>query len=61
MSQDNVPVKETYMCPECSLHYESKEIMQSCEAWCSEHKSCNLEIIQHSEESKETNKKVKLI
>jgi len=38
--------KELYQCEECSLKYESKEIAEKCQAWCSEHKSCNLDIIK---------------
>lgn len=44
--------KTLYQCEECSLHYEDKEKAGQCEAWCREHKSCNLEIIQYAEESK---------
>jgi len=37
-----------YQCGECGLSYEDKEISEKCQAWCKEHKSCNLEIIKHS-------------
>ena len=53
---DMVMVKEIeqdskiyYACEECGLKYTEKEIAEKCQAWCSEHKSCNLEIIQHNE------------
>ena len=38
-----------YQCPECKLHYKEKEWAEKCEAWCREHKSCNLEITAHAE------------
>lgn len=31
----------------CGFRYEEKEWAEKCEAWCKEHKSCNLEIIAH--------------
>ncbi|OGL30605.1 hypothetical protein A3D14_03310 [Candidatus Saccharibacteria bacterium RIFCSPHIGHO2_02_FULL_47_12] len=43
--------KNLYRCPECGLHYENEEIAKQCEAWCSEHKSCNLEITRFSVEA----------
>lgn len=39
---------EVYQCEECKLWYREKEIAQKCQAWCKEHKSCNLEIIKHA-------------
>lgn len=36
--------KVFYKCEECDFTYNSKELSQSCEAWCKEHSSCNLEI-----------------
>jgi rubredoxin len=47
--EDAAPAKQ-YQCPECGLHYEDEAIMKKCAAWCSEYKSCNLEIIRHSVE-----------
>ncbi len=38
---------KTYKCPECGLVYSEKEWAEKCEAWCKEHKSCNLEIAAH--------------
>ena len=35
-----------YQCPECGLHYENELTVTVCEAWCTKHKSCNLEIAQ---------------
>lgn len=35
-------------CPECGFNYKEKEWADKCEAWCREHKTCNLEIINHA-------------
>ncbi|MBI2476022.1 MAG: hypothetical protein HYV67_02160 [Candidatus Taylorbacteria bacterium] len=40
--------KTLYQCEECGLKYESKEIAEKCQAWCSEHKSCNLDVIKNA-------------
>jgi len=40
--------KTLYQCEECGLKYENKEIAEKCQAWCSEHKSCNLDIIKNA-------------
>lgn len=40
--------KELYQCEECDLKYESRDIAEKCQAWCSEHKSCNLDIIKYA-------------
>ena len=45
--------KKLHQCPECGLHYESKEQAKKCEVWCKEHQSCNLEITSHAIENKE--------
>lgn len=42
-----------YQCPECGLHYTDQETAKQCQAWCKGHKSCNLEITQHSVEAKQ--------
>jgi rubrerythrin len=44
--------KELYVCEKCGFHYAGKEWAEKCEAWCKEHPSCNLEIIQYAEEGK---------
>lgn len=44
---------ENYQCPECGMHYSDEATMKSCQAWCSEHKSCNLEITKLSVEAQE--------
>jgi len=38
-----------YQCEECKLLYKEREIAEKCEAWCKEHKSCNLDIIKYAE------------
>lgn len=43
----------TYECSECRLHYRDKETQEKCEAWCREHRSCNIEIIKSAVESEE--------
>jgi len=39
---------EYYKCEECGLFYADKETAKRCQSWCSEHKSCNLDIIKHA-------------
>jgi len=36
--------KAVFLCEECDLGYADKETAQRCEKWCSETKSCSLEI-----------------
>lgn len=38
--------KVLYQCEECGLFYADPETAEKCQAWCAEHKSCNLEIIK---------------
>ncbi len=38
--------KRDYFCGECGLAYVDRGVAEQCEAWCSKHKSCNLEIIK---------------
>lgn len=40
-----------YQCKECKLVYADEALAKKCEAWCREHKSCNLEITQYAIES----------
>ena len=49
---NDVADNKLYQCPECGLHYENNEQTKKCEAWCKEHKSCNLEITSHAIENK---------
>lgn len=37
-----------YRCSECGLGYKEREIAEKCQAWCKEHKSCNLDIIKYA-------------
>ena len=37
-----------HQCEECKLVYDKKAIAEQCEAWCKEHKSCNIEITKHA-------------
>ncbi|MBI3305430.1 hypothetical protein HYZ80_03870 [Candidatus Parcubacteria bacterium] len=37
-----------YRCPVCGLEYREREWAEKCEAWCREHPSCNVEVIQHA-------------
>ncbi len=37
-----------YRCSECSLGYKEKKIAEKCQAWCKEHKSCNLDLIKYA-------------
>jgi len=37
-----------YQCEECELLYADIFWAEKCEAWCKKHKSCNLEITEHS-------------
>jgi len=46
--------EELYQCEECGFHYEDREWAEKCEAWCREHKSCNIEITAHAEENKQS-------
>jgi len=40
--------KELYQCEECGFKYAERQLAEKCQAWCREHKSCNLEIIQYA-------------
>ena len=37
-----------YRCEVCGFAYREHKIAERCEAWCREHKSCNLEIIKQA-------------
>ena len=46
--------KKLHQCPVCKLNYPTEELSNKCEAWCTEHHSCNLDIIQYAiKETKE--------
>lgn len=38
--------QEVYQCEECGFRYAAKDTAEKCQAWCGEHKSCNLDIIK---------------
>lgn len=40
--------KKVFVCSECGLAYSNKEWAQKCQSWCKKHKTCNIEIIEHS-------------
>ncbi|MEM4255224.1 MAG: hypothetical protein QXR53_02750 [Candidatus Norongarragalinales archaeon] len=46
--KESLKGKTLFYCEECGLAYEEEAIAEKCQAWCSEHKSCNLEIIKHA-------------
>ena len=37
-----------YKCEECGLEYWEQKWAKECQAWCIEHKSCNIEVIKHA-------------
>lgn len=41
-----------YQCEECEFRYKDRAWAEKCEAWCRKHKSCNIDIIAHTEENK---------
>ena len=43
-----------YACEICGFRYREKEWAKACEAWCGEHHSCNLEIIEHGSPPEES-------
>lgn len=40
--------EKNYQCEECGFEYKEKEWAEKCEAWCKEHRSCNIEITSHA-------------
>ncbi len=43
--------KNLHQCKECGFHYKDKEMAEKCEAWCKEHKTCNVQITKQAEEN----------
>ena len=39
-----------YMCKECNMYYEDKNIAEKCEKHCNEKHACNTELIKHAVE-----------
>lgn len=54
MNEQDSKNKTSYVCVECGLHYESKEMMEKCQTWCAENKSCSLDITKMSIEVQES-------
>lgn len=50
MTKKTIPEKNTvlYQCEACGLKYAARETADTCHAWCTEHKSCNLDIIKEA-------------
>ena len=40
--------KKYYQCEACEMYYNSRELVQKCENFCNDKKSCNTEIIKHA-------------
>ena len=40
--------KDYFMCEECNMYYETKELAEQCEKYCNEKHACNMEIIKHA-------------
>ncbi len=38
--------RKYFLCRECGLVYEEKELAKQCEKFCRKYKSCNLELIK---------------
>jgi len=47
--------EKLYQCQECGLHYNDAETVKKCAAWCSQYKSCNLDITKTSIEAQKAN------
>ena len=39
---------DLFECGECHTKYEKEEMAEKCQKWCSEHKSCNFDIIKYA-------------
>lgn len=51
VEQDNRAKGDYYKCLECGFFYKEKKWARKCQAWCKEHKTCNLELIKHAVKS----------
>lgn len=45
-----------YQCEECGFKYKKRETAERCQVWCSEHKSCNLDIVKYAIQEPENKK-----
>lgn len=43
--------REVYQCEACGFHYSEEALAKQCEAWCTAHNSCNMEITKHAVEN----------
>lgn len=44
---------DTFQCPVCGLHYHDQVSAEACEAFCTEHSACSLEITKLTVESEQ--------
>lgn len=44
-----------HQCRDCGMFYKTQELAEACLKWCTEHKSCNLEIIKQGKAPEENN------
>ncbi len=47
-----MPVRKSYKCPVCGLHYASQSMARKCASWCRRYKSCNTVIAGQSLEKR---------
>ncbi len=40
--------RRLHMCEECGLAYESRDMAEACEDYCSTQQSCSMEITRHA-------------
>lgn len=38
----------SHTCAKCGMTYNTTELAESCEQWCQEHHSCNIDIIKNA-------------
>lgn len=48
VKEEHFKGKSTFKCEVCGFHYENKEDAEACEKFCTEHKTCSLEITKKS-------------
>ena len=48
--------KVYYKCEECDMYYETFELAERCEKYCSERHACNMELIKYAVEINEDKK-----
>ncbi|MBI5035822.1 hypothetical protein HZC09_00615 [Candidatus Micrarchaeota archaeon] len=41
-------VRTAYVCEACGLAYSEKKLAEDCQKWCTDNKSCNLNLIRKS-------------